>query len=63
LRRAEPWHGAEMSSVILSILMIAAFLLGAGGMWLIVRRRDFRKGALMLVAAAIFLGNVLIWTL
>ena len=52
-----------MSSVILSILMIAAFLLGAGGMWLIVRRRDFRKGALMLVAAAIFLGNVLIWTL
>ncbi len=49
-------------SILLSITMIAAFLLGAGGMWLIAKRRDFRKGLLMLVAAAVFLGNVLIWT-
>ena len=49
------------ASFLLSILMIAAFLLGAGGMWLIAKRRDFRKGMLMLLAAAVFLGNVLIW--
>ena len=49
------------ASLLLSIMMIAAFLLGAGGMWLIARRRDLRKGVLMLVAAAVFLGNVLIW--
>jgi hypothetical protein len=50
-------------SLALSLLMLAAFLLGAGGMWLIAKRRDFRKGVLMLVAAAVFLGNVLIWTI
>jgi hypothetical protein len=49
-------------SILLSILMIAAFALGAGGMWLIAKRRDFRKGSLMLIAAAVFLGNVLIWS-
>jgi hypothetical protein len=48
-------------SILLSILMIAAFALGAGGMWLIAKRRDFRKGILMLLAAAVVLGNVLIW--
>jgi hypothetical protein len=48
-------------SILLSILMLAAFALGAGGVWLIVKRRDFRKGILMLIAAAVFLGNVLIW--
>ena len=42
--------------------MIGAFLLGAGGMWLIVRRRETKKGLLMLVAALVLLGNVLIWT-
>ncbi len=60
------WQAAGMSgpaSILLSIMMIAAFLLGAGGMWLIAKRRDFRKGVLMLVAAAVFLGNVLIWSL
>ena len=49
------------ASLLLSIMMIAAFLLGAGGIWLIVRRRDARKGVLMLVAAAVFMLNVLIW--
>jgi len=50
------------ASILLSIMMIAAFLLGAGGMWLIARRRAVRKGVLMLIAAAVFLGNVLIWS-
>ena len=52
-----------MHATLLSILMIAAFLLGAGGMWLIARRRDFRKGVLMLLAGLVLLGNVLIWTI
>lgn len=50
-------------SILLSIVMIATFLLGAGGLWLIVKRRDAKKGVLMLVAALVLLGNVLIWTL
>jgi hypothetical protein len=50
-------------ATLLSIAMIAAFLLGGGGMWLIVRRRELKKGVLMLGAALVLLGNVLIWTL
>jgi RsiW-degrading membrane proteinase PrsW (M82 family) len=51
------------ASTLLSIMVICAFALGAGGLWLIVRRRDFRKGPLMLLAGAVLLGNVLVWTL
>lgn len=51
------------AAFILSILMLASLLVGAGGMWIIVRRRNFTKGMLMLVAALVMLGNVLIWTL
>jgi hypothetical protein len=50
-------------AVLLSIVMIAAFLLFAGGMWMIAKARDRKKGLLMLVAALVLLGNVLIWTL
>ena len=49
-------------ATILSIAMIAVFLLGAGGMWMVVKRRDAKKGLLMLAAAVVLLGNVLIWT-
>ena len=49
-------------STLLSLAMIVAFLLGGGGMWLIVRRGDVKKGVLMLVAALVLLGNVLLWT-
>jgi len=51
------------SALLLSILMLASFLLGAGGVHLIVRRGERGKGVLMLVAAAVALGDVLIWTL
>ena len=50
-------------SILLSILMIAAFALAGGGLYLIASGRDFRKGLLMLVAAAVMVGNVLVWTL
>lgn len=51
-----------MSSLILSALMIGAFLLlfGAVVLW---RRGERQKAALMLVAALVFLVNVLIWTI
>jgi hypothetical protein len=49
--------------LILSILMLAAFLLAAGGVHMIVKRKERGKGTLMLLAAAVALGDVLIWTL
>jgi hypothetical protein len=50
-------------ATLLSILMVAAFLLAAGGLHLILKRRERGKGALMLLAAAVALVNVLIWTI
>jgi hypothetical protein len=52
-----------LGPLLLSIAMLAAFALGAGGMWLIVKRRDAKKGVLMLEMALVLLGNVLIWAL
>ena len=43
--------------------MIAAFLLAIGGVRLEMRRDDRKRGWLMLGAAIVLLGNVLIWTL
>lgn len=54
---------AGPGSLLLSIAVIAAFLLGGGGMWLIVKRADARKGALMLIAALVLLGNVMVWAI
>jgi hypothetical protein len=50
-------------ATVLSILMIAAFLLCAGGLYLLVKKGEVKKGLLMLLAAAVMVGNVLIWTL
>ena len=55
-------NGGTLGSLALSIAMIATFLLGGGGVWLIVKRGDVKKGVLMLVAALVLLANVLIWT-
>ena len=66
MKRRAPWHQRPVtgpSSLLLSILMIAAFLLAAGGLHLIVRRKERGKGVLMLVAAAVAFGDVLIWAL
>ena len=47
----------------MAIAMIAAFLLVLGSVKLL-RNQDSRgKGVLMLIAAAVLVGNVLIWTL
>jgi hypothetical protein len=52
----------DLAALSLSILMLASFALAAGGSWLILKRRDRRKGALMIVAAIVMLGNALIWS-
>jgi hypothetical protein len=50
-------------ATLLSILMIAAFALVAGGIYVLAAKRDRKKGGLMLLCALVLLGNVLVWTL
>ena len=52
-----------MIGLLFSVMVLAVFALSAGGMWLIAKRRDRKKGLLMLVAAVVLLANVGIWTL
>lgn len=49
-----------MSGTILSILMLAGIALGIGGIHLMVRRRDYKRGGLMIVAAVVMFANVVI---
>ena len=46
----------------LAIGMIAAIILGIGGVRMAMRRQDRQRGLLMLGAAIVLLANVLIWT-
>lgn len=46
-----------------AIAMLGMFACLIGGGVLIATKRDVKKGVLMLVMAAVLLGNVLIWTL
>ncbi len=50
-------------AAILSVLMITTLAMAAGGLHLILTRRDRKRGALMLVVAAVMLANVLILVL
>ena len=43
--------------------MIAAFVLAVAGVKLALSRENRSRGLLMLIAAAVLVGNVLIWTL
>lgn len=50
-------------SFFLSVLMVAAIGLAIGGVRLLLQGRETRgKGGLMLLCAAVLLGNVLVWT-
>ncbi|MET1110419.1 MAG: hypothetical protein ABWX67_02720 [Allosphingosinicella sp.] len=46
----------------LSLAVIASFALAGGGIYLLAKRRDRKRGLLMLIAAAVLFANVLIWT-
>jgi predicted permease len=52
-----------MDGTILSILMLAGIALVAGGLYLLVARRDRKRGGLMLVAALVMFANVAILAL
>ncbi len=49
-----------MAGTILSILMLAGVLLTGGGVYMIVKKGDRKRGALMSVAGLVMFGNVAI---
>jgi hypothetical protein len=51
-----------IASGAMAVAMIAAFLLAGGGIILLVRGEHRKQGTLMLVAAMVLVGNVLVWT-
>ncbi len=53
---------SALASLLLSLAVLGAFALAAGGVTFILKRREHKKGALMILAALVLLGNVLIWT-
>lgn len=52
-----------IASAAPAIAMLGAFACVIGGGYLVAKHRDQRKGWLMIVMAAVLVGNVLIWTL
>ena len=52
----------QINPILLSIAVLATFALVWGGV-VVWRKGDRQKGVLMVIAAAVLLGNVLIWTL
>lgn len=53
-------YGGGMAGTILSILMLAGVLLTGGGVYAIVRRRERKRGILMIVAGLVMFANVAI---
>ena len=51
-----------IASGALALAMIAAFLLAGGGVWLVRGGQNAKQGWLMIVAAMVLVGNVLVWT-
>ena len=52
-----------MSGTILSILMLAGIALGIGGIYLIGKKRQYKQGWLMIIAAMVMFMNVFVWTM
>jgi len=57
-----PGQPGILLSALLSIAMIGVIVLIWGAWRMAFREGNKQKGALMLVAALVLLGNVLIWT-
>ena len=47
----------------MAIAMLAACLLSAGGIKLAMRKAERGRGILMILAALVLVGNVVIWTI
>jgi hypothetical protein len=52
----------KVDPTALTIMMLAFFCLVTGGIYSISKRNEKKQGWLMLVAAVVLLGNVLVWT-
>ncbi|HEY7810891.1 MAG TPA: hypothetical protein VIA98_10970 [Allosphingosinicella sp.] len=52
-----------IASAALSLAVLATFALLAGGLYLLIAKRNRKQGPLMLLAAAVLIGNVLVWTI
>lgn len=51
------------AALFASILMIAGFALGAGGVYTLAKLNDRKRGLLMLLAALVMFANVAVMTL
>ena len=51
----------NVSSVVMGIAMVSAFLLIAGGVKLMLKRQTKVRGALMITAGLVIVMNVMIW--
>ena len=54
---------ADFSAAAMAIAMVAAFLLVAAGVKLALSRETRGRGVLMIIAAAVLVTNVMIWTM
>lgn len=54
-------HG--FGAAAMALAMLAAFALTFAGVKLALRPDERKRGLLMIVAAAVLIGNVLIWTM
>jgi len=52
-----------IASAAPSIAMLGAFACAGGGVTLIATGRDRKRGALLLLMAAVLVGNVLVWVM
>lgn len=50
------------AAALLGIAMLGAFACALGGGWMIAKGGDRKKGVLLLVMAAVLVGNVLVWS-
>ena len=49
-------------SALLGVAMLGAFACAIGGSYMLVKGRERQKGVLLIVMAAVLIGNVLVWT-
>ena len=49
-------------NLLLSLAVLASFVLIGGGVWLIAAKRDRKRGGLMIAAALVTLLNVWSWS-